>query len=122
MNVRNKVTLIGHLGQDPELNTTPNGHKVARFSIATNESYQNKAGEKVEQTEWHRCVVWGKKAEAADKYLHKGKEIALEGKLRHRSYEDKEGIRRYVTEIEVSGFTMLGKKTEANNGVTSGAG
>lgn len=113
MNVRNKVALIGHLGQDPELSTTPNGRKVARFSVATNESYQNRDGEKVDQTEWHRCVVWGKKAETIHQYFHKGKEIALEGKLRHRSYDDKEGVRRYITEVEVTGFTFIGKKEES---------
>lgn len=111
MNIRNKVLLIGHLGQDPENKTTPNGHEVVRFSLATRESYKNRDGEQVEQTEWHRCVAWGHRAEYARKYLRKGKEIALEGKLRHRSYDDKDGIRRYVTEVEVQEMTMVGKKT-----------
>ena len=112
MSVRNKVTLIGHLGKDPEFTTTQNGRSIARFSMATNESYTNSAGELVEKTEWHRCIVWGKKAEAANKYLHKGKEVAVDGKLRHRTYEDKNGIRRSISEVEVTGFAMVGKKSD----------
>lgn len=112
MSVRNKVTLIGHLGKDPEFTTTQNGRSIARFSMATNESYTNSAGELVEKTEWHRCIVWGKKAEAANKYLHKGKEVAVDGKLRHRTYDDKNGIRRSISEVEVTGFVMVGKKSD----------
>lgn len=112
MSVRNQVTLIGHLGKDPEFTTTQNGKSIARFSMATNESYTNSAGELVEKTEWHRCVVWGKKAEAVNKYLHKGKEVAVDGKLRHRTYDDKDGIRRSISEVEVTGFVMVGKKSD----------
>ncbi|NRB63919.1 MAG: single-stranded DNA-binding protein [Saprospiraceae bacterium] len=113
MNVRNKVTLIGHLGQDPELGSTQSGDPYARFSLATNESFRNREGDLVEKTEWHKCIVWGKKAETAKKFLTKGKEIALEGTLRYRSYEDREGVRRYSTDIEVANFTMIGKKEPA---------
>ncbi|MBS3992827.1 MAG: single-stranded DNA-binding protein [Bacteroidetes bacterium] len=109
-NLRNKVQLIGHLGNDPEIINLESGKKIAKFSIATNESYKNEKGEKVEDTQWHNVVAWNKTAEIAEKYLKKGKEIVIEGKLSSRSYEDKEGVKRYVTEIVVQEMLMLGSK------------
>lgn len=108
--LRNSVKLIGHLGANPEVKEFDGGNKVARFTIATNDSYKNKAGEKVENTEWHSVVAWGKTAEIAEKYLEKGKEVAIEGKLTHRSYEDKDGNKRYTTEVVINEFVMLGGK------------
>ncbi|MGB5172829.1 single-stranded DNA-binding protein [Eudoraea sp.] len=107
--LRNKVQLIGHLGQDPEIIILDNGGKLAKFSIATNENYKNSEGEKVTETQWHQIVAWGKTAEIAENYLSKGKEIALEGKLVHRSFENKEGEKKYVTEVKCNELLMLGK-------------
>ncbi len=107
--LRNKVQLIGHLGQDPEVVTLESGSKLAKFSIATNESYRNAKGEKVEDTQWHNIVAWGKTAEIVESYLTRGKEVAVEGKLIHRTYETKEGEKRYVTEIKCNELLMLGK-------------
>jgi single-strand DNA-binding protein len=109
-NLRNKVQLIGHLGNDPEIINLESGKKIAKFSIATNESYKNEKGEKVEDTQWHNVVAWNKTAEIAEKYLKKGKEVVIEGKLSSRSYDDKEGNKRYVTEIVVQELLMLGGK------------
>jgi len=111
--LRNKVQLIGHLGTDVELKTLENGNCVARISLATNESYKNKAGEKVENTTWHNVVAWGKTAELANQLLKKGSEVALEGKLSNRSYEDKEGVKRYVSEVVMNEFLLVGKKEKA---------
>jgi single-strand DNA-binding protein len=112
-NIRNSVRLIGHLGNDPEIKTFDNPDsttgKFAKFSIATNDYYTNKKGERQESTEWHNLVVFGKQAEIVEKYLKKGSEIAIEGKLTTRSYE-KDGEKRYTTEIVVNEFTMLGGK------------
>jgi len=108
----NKVILIGNLGKDPEVRSLDNGAKVASFSLATSESYKNKEGQKVEQTEWHNIVVWRGLAEVAEKFLRKGSTIYLEGKIRTRSWDDKEGIKRYTTEIIGDTFTMLGAKRE----------
>ena len=107
--LKNKVQLIGHVGQDPEIKTFDGGKKLAKLSIATNESYKNEKGEKVEETQWHNLVAWGKTAEIIEKYVVKGKEIAIEGKLTHRSYEDKNGEKRYVTEVVIDELLMLGK-------------
>ena len=109
--LKNRVQLIGHLGQDPEVKQT-NGGPLARFSLATTDRYKNKQGERVEDTQWHNIVIWGNLAEIAEKYLQKGKKVALEGKLNHRSYDDKDGNKRYVTEIVASDFLMLGKKDD----------
>ena len=106
--MKNKVQLIGHVGQEPEVKTI-NNKKVANLTIATNDFYYNEKGDKVEQTEWHRITAWGKTAEIIEKYVTKGKEIAVEGKLSHRSYDDKDGNKRYVTEILVSELLLLGK-------------
>ena len=108
--LRNKVQLIGNLGQAPEIKTFESGRKQARFSVATTEKYRNARGEKVEETHWHRVVVWGKLAEVAEKYLTKGKEIAIEGKLVNRTYSDKEGNKKYISEIVGNDFVMLGSK------------
>ena len=110
--LKNRVQLIGHLGQDPEVKRLDSGSTLARFSLATTERYKNKTGERVEDTQWHNVIIWGNLAEIAEKYLHKGKEVALEGKLNHRSYDDKEGNKRYVTEVVASDFLMLGKKDD----------
>ena len=107
--IKNKVQLIGHVGQEPEIKTFDGGKKVANITIATNESYTNSKGEKVENTEWHRITAWGKVAEIIEKYVIKGKEIAIEGKLTHRSYDDKDGNKRYITEIVANELLLLGK-------------
>jgi single-strand DNA-binding protein len=108
--LKNKVQLIGNLGNNPDVRTTEKGKKLARFSVATNESYRNAQGEKVTETQWHTLVAWGKTAELAEKYLTKGKEIAIDGKLVTRSYTDKEGHKRNITEVQVNEILMLGSK------------
>ena len=108
--LRNKVQLIGNLGNSPDIITLDSGKKLAKFSIATNESYKNSQGEKVTDTQWHNIVAWNKTAEILEKYLEKGSEVAVEGKLTSRSYETKEGEKRYVTEVVVNELLMLGKK------------
>lgn len=107
--LRNKVQLIGHVGQEPEIKTFEGGKKVANFTLATNESYTNAKGEKVEQTEWHRLTAWGKTADLIENYVIKGKEIAIEGKLAHKSYEDKDGVKRFITEVVITELLLLGK-------------
>ena len=107
-NLRNKVQLIGNLGQNPEVKELNGGKKVAKFSLATNETYRNKAGEKVTDTQWHNLVAWGKTADIIGKYLKKGSEVAVEGKLLNRTWTDKEGVKRYTTEIQVGELLMLG--------------
>jgi len=109
--LRNKVQLIGNLGAKPEIRTTESGKKLARFSLATNEDYRNAKGEKVRETQWHNLIAWGKVADIAEKYLDKGSEIAMEGKLINRSYNDKEGNKKYVTEVQVNEVLMLGDKS-----------
>ncbi|MDD2985747.1 single-stranded DNA-binding protein [Flavobacterium sp.] len=106
--MKNRVQLIGHVGNDPEVKTFEGG-KVANLNIATNENYTNAKGEKVEHTEWHRLTAWGKTAEIIEKFVTKGKEIAIEGKLSTRSYDDKEGNKRYITEVIISDVLLLGK-------------
>jgi single-strand DNA-binding protein len=106
--LRNKVQLIGHVGQEPTVTDLDNGKKVVRLSLATNENYKNAKGEKQTDTNWHNLVAWGKTADIIEKYVTKGKEIAIEGKLTTRSYEDKEGVKRYVTEVVVSEILLLG--------------
>jgi len=107
--MRNRVQLIGHVGQEPEVKTFDGGKKVANITIATNDYYTNDKGEKVENTEWHKVVAWGKTAEIIEKYVTKGKEIAIDGKLTHRSYDDKDGTKRYITEVVVNDILLLGK-------------
>jgi len=108
--LRNKVQLIGNLGKNPEVIILDSGKKLAKFSIATNESYKNAQGEKVTDTQWHNVVAWNKTAEIVEKYLAKGNEVAVEGKLITRSYEDKEGAKKYITEVVVNELLMLGGK------------
>ncbi len=106
--ISNSVRLIGRLGQDPEVKTTGTNLKIARFSLATNEYYKNADGEKVENTIWHKLVALGPRAEFAEKYLHKGKEIAIEGRLTNHSYEGKDGVKKYVTEIVLNEVRLFG--------------
>lgn len=106
--LRNKVQLIGHVGADPVMTNLESGKNLVRFSLATNESYKNAKGEKQTNTDWHSIVAWGKTAGIIDKYVTKGKEIAIEGKLTSRSYEDKDGTKRYVTEVVVGEILLLG--------------
>ncbi|MBE8722132.1 single-stranded DNA-binding protein [Sphingobacterium pedocola] len=110
----NKVILVGHLGKDPELRYLDGNVSVASFPLATSETF-NKDGKKVEQTEWHNIVMWRGLADVAAKYLNKGRLVYIEGKLRTRSYEDKEGIRRYTTEIVAESFNILGRRTDFEN-------
>jgi single-strand DNA-binding protein len=107
----NKVILVGHLGKDPEIRHLEGGVAVASFPLATSETF-NKDGKKVEQTEWHNIVMWRGLADVAAKYLQKGKLVYIEGKLRTRSFEDKEGIKKYTTEVVAENFTMLGRKSD----------
>jgi single-strand DNA-binding protein len=107
----NKVILVGHLGKDPEIRYLDGGVSVASFPLATTETF-NKDGRKVEQTEWHNIVLWRSLADVAAKFLQKGKLVYIEGKLRTRSFEDKEGVKKYTTEIVAENFTMLGRKTD----------
>lgn len=106
----NKVILVGNLGKDPEVNHLEGGIAVAKFSLATTEAYNDKTGNRVEQTEWHNIVCWRKLAEVAEKYLKKGSAIYLEGKIKSSSYTDKENIKRYRTDIVADTFTMLDRK------------
>jgi len=107
--MKNRVQLIGNVGNNPEIKTFDGGKKLVSFTLATNESYKNDKGEKVEQTEWHRVSAWGKTADVIEKFVTKGKEIAIEGKLTHRSYDDKNGEKRYITEVVASDVLLLGK-------------
>ena len=108
--LKNKVQLIGNLGNAPEVRTLDGGKKMAKFSIATNETYRNAKGEKVTETQWHKVIAWGKLAEIAEKYLSKGTEIAVEGKLINSHYTDKQGIKRYVTEVHANELLILTRK------------
>ena len=111
----NKVILVGNLGKDPEVRHLENGTAVANFPIATSESYKDREGNRIDQTEWHNVVVWRKLAEIAESYLKKGSQIYLEGKLRTRSWDDQQGNKRYTTEVVADTFTMLGKKEDSQN-------
>ena len=114
-NLRNSVRLMGFLGNDPEVKALNDKKKVARVSIATKEFYKNDKGEKVEETQWHNLVLWDRLANLAESYLHKGSEVSIEGKLSNRSYTDKEGVKRYITEVLVNDVQMLGKKEGGEN-------
>ena len=115
----NKVILVGHLGKDPEVRHLDGNVSVASFPLATSETF-NKDGKKIEQTEWHNIVMWRGLADVAAKYLQKGKLVYIEGKLRTRSYEDREGVKRYTTEIVAENFTMLGRKSDFEPSSTNG--
>jgi len=107
--LRNSVRLIGHLGDNPKVRKLESGKTVANFNIATNEIYRDSKGEKQSETTWHRLVAWGKNAEVAENYLKKGSEVAIDGKISNRSYEDKNGEKHYITEIVVNSLLMLDK-------------
>lgn len=111
--LKNKVQLIGNLGNAPEIKNLESGKKMARLSIATNESYKKENGERVTETQWHNVIAWGKVAEIAEQYLSKGSEVAVEGKLTYRDYTDKDGVKRYVTEIVVNELLLLDKKPQS---------
>jgi single-strand DNA-binding protein len=108
--MKNSVQLIGNVGNDPEIQTLENGNKMVYLNIATNDRFTDDKGEKVEQTEWHRVIAWGKIAEIIEKYVAKGKEIGVEGKLTHRSYEDKNGEKKFITEVVVHEVLLLSKQ------------
>ncbi|UII80131.1 single-stranded DNA-binding protein [Flagellimonas sp. CMM7] len=110
--LRNKVQLIGNVGSEPKITNLESGNKVARFSMATNEFYRNAQGEKVQSTQWHYVVAWDKKADIIEQYVHKGKELAIEGKLISRSYTNEMGVKCYVTEIVANEILLLGSKYE----------
>jgi single-strand DNA-binding protein len=114
----NKVILLGRLGQDPELKYTPGGAAVCNFSVATTEAWTDKQGQKQEKTEWHRIVVWGKLAELCNQYLSKGRQAFVEGRLQTRSWDDKDGTKRYTTEIMANTVQFIGGAT-ANNSNTN---
>ncbi|MEM6316765.1 MAG: single-stranded DNA-binding protein [Bacteroidota bacterium] len=117
----NKVILVGNLGQDPEVRRLENGVAVARLSIATTERYKDRNGMAQSRTEWHSVVVWRQLAEVAEKYLRKGKQIYIEGKLTHRKWQDKDGNNRYTTEVVADNFQMLGKRDDIMGGVSAPA-
>jgi single-strand DNA-binding protein len=126
----NRVILVGNLGKDPEIRHTEGGVAVARFPVATSETYKDKTGNKVERTEWHNIVAWRGLAEVAEKYMKKGQSVYIEGKIRSNNYQDKEGIQRYSIEIVADNMTMLGGRADgssngqgqANNAQESNAG
>ena len=109
-NLRNRVQLIGNLGTDPEIKIFDSGKKKVKLSLATSESYKNAEGEKVEQTQWHTIIGWGRTADVAEKYLKKGSEVAIDGKIQYRNYQDNNGEKKYFTEIMVNELLMLGRK------------
>ncbi|CAM1359037.1 Single-stranded DNA-binding protein [Tenacibaculum sediminilitoris] len=108
--LKNRVQLIGNLGNTPDIITLESGKKLAKFTIATNETYKNSQGEKITDTQWHNIVAWNNTAEIIEKYIEKGKEVMIEGKLTSRSFEDKEGNKRYITEVVCNELLMLGNK------------
>lgn len=111
--LKNKVHLVGNLGFDPEVREIAKGRKVARLSVATNDSYRNASGERVTDTQWHTVVAWGQTAEMVERLLRKGSPVMLEGRLVHRSYEAKDGSKRYITEVVMNNFQLLsGKRDE----------
>jgi single-strand DNA-binding protein len=110
--LRNKVQLIGNLGADPEIKTLESGTKMARFNMATNESYRNAKGEKVTDTQWHQVIAWGKSAELAEKFLFKGSEVVVEGKLVNRVYSTKDGEKKYITEVQLNEMLLMSKQTQ----------
>jgi len=108
--LRNSVQLIGNLGMDPEVKQVSNGNKMARFSLATTETYKNQKGEKVTDTQWHNLIIWGGLADVAEKYLKKGSQVAVEGRLETSTYDDKDGNRKFFTQIKVNDLVMLNGK------------
>jgi single-strand DNA-binding protein len=110
----NKAILVGNLGRDPEIRTLEGGVTVARFTLATSESYKDKTGQRVEKTEWHNIVLWRGLAEVAEKYLRKGQQVYIEGRITNRNYQDKDGTQKYFTEIVADNMTMLGGRGDGN--------
>ena len=110
MTIKNRVQLIGNLGAAPEVKDLDNGNKIARFTVATSDYYTNKKGEKISETQWHNIVIWGKLAGIAEKYLEKGSQVVIDGKLTTRNYTDKEGNKKYFTEIVANELLMMDKK------------
>ncbi|QHS57798.1 single-stranded DNA-binding protein [Mucilaginibacter sp. 14171R-50] len=108
--IKNSVRLIGNIGMDPDVRTFDNNRKMARLSLATNESYKNDKGEKVTDTQWHNVVMWGAQATMAESFLKKGDSVLVKGKLASRSYSDKDGVKRYVTEVVVNEFIKISNK------------
>ena len=111
----NKVILLGNLGKDPEVRRLDDGRGVASFSLATSETYKNKAGEKVTNTEWHNIVLWSPLADIAENYLKKGSQVYIEGKISNRSYEDKDGVKKYISEVVGREITLLGRAPESQS-------
>jgi single-strand DNA-binding protein len=109
----NKAILVGNVGKDPEVRHLEGGISVARFTLATSETYKNKAGEQVKNTEWHNIVAWRQLADLAEKYIRKGSQIYIEGKITNRQYDDKDGIKRYINEIVADNIRLLGKKEDS---------
>ena len=119
--MNNTVRLIGNLGFDPEVREIAKGRKVARFSVATNESYTNSAGERVTDTQWHTVVAWGRIADQVERMLSKGSPVMVEGRLVHRSYTGKEGVKRYVTEIVLNDFKVIANTKETSEELKAAA-
>ncbi len=115
----NKVILVGNVGKDPEIRYLDENTAVCKFSLATSEVYKNREGEKITQTEWHNIVLWRGLAQIAEKYVKKGSQLYIEGRIRSRSYDDKDGIKRYITEIVGDNMQMLGRKSDNDQGVAS---
>lgn len=118
----NKAILVGNLGKDPELSYTQSGVARCRFSLATSESYTTNAGERQDRTEWHNIVIWGKLAETVSKFLQKGRQVFVEGRIQNRSYDDKEGIKRYISEVNAARVTFLGGRNDGQSGGYQGGG
>jgi single-strand DNA-binding protein len=118
----NKAILVGNLGKDPELRYTPSGTAVCTFSLATTERFKNKQGEQQDKTEWHNIVVWAGLAEICGKYLTKGKQIYVEGRIQNRSYDDRDGNKRYISEVVVNEMQMLGRAGEQGGSAGGGGG
>ena len=114
--LRNRVQLIGHLGHDPEMKTIENGKKVARFTLATDESYKNSEGQKIKETTWHNLIAWNGLADVADRFLKKGKQVAVEGRIVYRTFEDKKGVTKNMTEIVLDDLVLLGSGKDSSNG------
>mgnify|MGYP003637290971 FL=1 len=110
--IKNQVVLIGNLGNDPEVTNFESGSRIAKFSMATNETYKKENGEKTTQTEWHTIVVWGNLVSIVERYLEKGSEVCIKGKITYRNYQDKQDITKYITEIKADEVLMLGSKKE----------
>lgn len=115
----NQVTLLGNLGRDPEIRTTPQGKKVATLNLATTENYKDKSGQWQENTDWHRVVLWDYKAETAEKHLRKGSKVMIEGKLKTRSYEDQSGVTKYITEVLGSNIILIDSAMSSGGGNTA---